>query len=180
MRKLVIAIAAAALVVALGAPAYADSGRNSTSSGHFTTLDHHGYRHDGYRHGDHDGYRHDGYRHGGYYRHHGYYGYRDYDGYYDGYDGSGRCDWAYYHDRYWFDRYCGGYYYGYSTDANPAPDQMTPAPDQNAPVPDQSQPAAENPQPQDQAPVATVATQPDPPGQGVSHYDALHHDTTPK
>ena len=106
MRKLVSALAAAALVLALGAPAFADSAR-SPSNHQVTAMRAHGDRHEGWHHGDRDdrGY----YRHG-YYRHHyGYYDRDYYDGYYyDGY--SGRCRWAYYHDPYYFDRYCNGYY----------------------------------------------------------------------
>jgi hypothetical protein len=123
MRKLVTALASVALVLALGAPAFADNAKSPSPSTNQVTamrVDHH---HGGWHHGDRDDYyrhhdRDDYYGHG-YYRHHYYrdgyyYGYPYYydgyyyDGYYDGY--SSRCRWAYYHDRYWFDRYCGGYY----------------------------------------------------------------------
>ena len=112
MRKLITVLASVAMVVALGAPAFADGAKAhspSTNQVAAMRVDHHGghgWHHDG-RHG---------YRHDGYYRHHydrdGYY-YDGYPYYYDGYYDGGRCRWAYYHDRYWFDRYCGGYYYGY-------------------------------------------------------------------
>ncbi|MCA1846323.1 MAG: hypothetical protein LC792_24630 [Actinobacteria bacterium] len=115
MRKLITVLASVAMVVALGAPAFADGAKShSPSTNQVTTMrvDHHGHGGDGWHEGrrGHDGRR--GYDRDGYYRHHGYYDRYYYDGYYDGYDG-GRCRWAYYHDRYWFDRYCGGYYYGY-------------------------------------------------------------------
>jgi len=113
MRKLITVLASVAMVVALGAPAFADGAKTHTPSTNQVAamrVDHHGHGgwHDGRR-GDRDDryYRHHYYRDGYYYGYPYYY-----DGYYDGYDG-GRCRWAYYHDRYWFDRYCGGYYYGY-------------------------------------------------------------------
>ena len=90
---------------------FADGAKShSPQTNQVTTMrvDHHGHGdrgwHDG-RHGDRDGRR--GYYLDGYYRHHCY----DYcyPYYYDGY--YARCRWAYYHDPYWFDRYCRGYYY---------------------------------------------------------------------
>ena len=104
MRKVLTALVAALLVVALGAPAFADHAR-SPSDRQITVMD----RDDHHHHGDwHYRDRDDRYR----YRHHyGYYDRYYYDDYY--YDGYySRCRWAYYHDPYYFDRYC-RYYYGY-------------------------------------------------------------------
>ena|SRR5947208_3461480 len=113
MRKLLTALVAAALVVALAAPALADNS-SKPSDRPITAMRAHGDDwHGGWRHADRDDW---GYRHHGYYRHHyGYYGYPyysyGYPYYYDGYYYN-RCRWAYYHDPYYFDRYC-RYYYGY-------------------------------------------------------------------
>src|SRR5213593_989042 len=128
MRRLLTGLACAALVVGLGAPAWASDDARSTDQpitamgkggGHHGDHgDRDGRRDHGDRrgHGDHDGYRH---RRGdydrGYYRHHyryrygydryyygGYYGcgyYPDCDPYYGGYYGGRR----YYYDR----NYCG-------------------------------------------------------------------------
>src|SRR5438552_17062055 len=110
MRKLITAVAAGVLVVALGAPAFADSAR-SPSDRHFTAM-----RADGRHGGDRDWGRHGGdyrhhYGHDGYYRHHyGSYGYPYYyDGYYDDY--YARCRDAYYYDRCYFHHSGGGRHY---------------------------------------------------------------------
>lgn len=133
MRRVLAVLGTAMLVMALGAPAYAGGAKSPSNKPITAMRDHDGGRHGdhdghgGWRHGDHDrGYRHDRddrddrydrYR----YRHHYGYGYRYpyYDDYYyyDGYYGRptrARCDWAYYNDPAFFDRYCRGYYgYGY-------------------------------------------------------------------
>lgn len=108
MRRLLTVLVALALVVALGAPAFGDNGRGPTSPDRpITAMDYHGHwHHRDYR--GHGYYRHR-YYYDGYYRHHYPYYYYGYPYYYDGY--YARCRWAYYHDPYWFDRYCRGYYY---------------------------------------------------------------------
>src|SRR5437588_6341189 len=179
MRRVIAVLGAAFLVVALGTPALADSGKSPSDQRTSAMRDRDG-DHGGGRHGDRDDFRHgdrdrDNFRHDRDSRHdrddfrhdrrdysYPYY----YDGYYDNYNGSysERCRWAYYHDRYWFDRYCGHYDYDYGSysaysvssapdaaapagepisvpEANPAPDQTNPAPDmtpapETTPAPD--------------------------------------------
>ena len=127
MRRMLALVATAFVVVALGAPAYADSARSPSDRGVSAMRDRNGGDHrDGgrrgdFRHGDNrrgDDHRgdHRDYRRDGYYRHN--YGYYD-DYYYDGYyynrgPTRARCDWAYNNDRPFFDRYCRGYY-GYGS-----------------------------------------------------------------
>ena len=102
MRRSLSLLAAAALVVTLGAPAYAGNARDPAEDKQITAMrdkdgrhGRHHHRGDGYRHHrrhrDHDGYRHHRYhRHGyyryGYHRHGGYYGYPYYSGYHRYYD----------------------------------------------------------------------------------------------
>ena len=215
MRRAIAVLATAFFVVTLGAPAFADSTRNPSDRGVAAMRDRDDHRggHDradhGDRRGDRDDHRGDrddrGFRHSGdddhdgYYRHHyGYYGYGYpyyYDGYYDGYNGDyyRRCRWAYYNDRYYFDRYCRyngygdgyGYYRSYAaTDApqmtapvaQPAPVADTTPAAETTPAPDQTITVPENPAPASAAEMATAPAMPDPPGQGLAHYDAEAHE----
>jgi hypothetical protein len=119
------------LVVALGAPAYADFEKAPGSTDDQITAMRHrgdwddggrGYRRGRHRHHDDD---HRYYRHRHRHRHyHRYYGHPYYYGrpyYYGGYYGhpayyrrshsrARECYDAYYHDRYFYDRYCRGWY----------------------------------------------------------------------
>ena len=107
MRRTLAAVAAAFLVVALAAPAFGDNTR-SRSDHRITAMRDNYHRNPGEGHYQGGYYRHRGDY--GYYRHYRYYGYPYYYGGYYGRPTRARCDWAYYNDPYFFDRYCRGYY----------------------------------------------------------------------
>jgi hypothetical protein len=182
MRRALTTLAGVTLVVGLAAPAWADTAQKPADrpitafrgGGGRGGYGRGGYGRGGYGRG---GYGRGGYGRGGYGRYgYGRYGRGDRYGYgygYGGYDG-------YYYDRY--DDGCGygygygydgcndpyGYGYGYRSYDAPAPSAQSTS---TAPGPSRGYRDSGS----EETPTRFGSTSDDPPGEGRSHYDKLHH-----